>query len=226
MKLLVVEDEIDINTLICKFLRGGGLVVESATTYKEARSKVAEYDYDCIVLDLSLPDGDGLDLIAFLKKHHPETCIIVVSARNTIQDKINGLDLGADDYLAKPFSMAELNARIKSVFRRRKQSGHDQITFHELQMLTESREFFVNGKPVVLTPKEYDLLLYFMTNCNRVLTKENIVEHLWGDSLVVNASSFDFVYTHIGNLRRKIVEAGGHDYIKSVYSLGYKLSEA
>ena len=225
MKLLVVEDELEINELICHFFKSEGFVVESTSTLKESIYKVHDYEYDCVILDLSLPDGDGLELITLLKKEHASTCIIVVSARNTIKDKINGLDIGADDYLAKPFSMAELNARIKSVIRRCKFEGNQEISFNELKILPESRQFFVNGMEVILTPKEYDLLMYMFMNKNRVLTKENIVEHLWGDSMGINANSFDFIYTHIRNLRRKVIEADGKDYIKSIYSLGYKFTD-
>ena len=225
MKLLVIEDEYEINDSICKFFRNEGFVVESAATFGDARTRISENAYDCVVLDLSLPDGDGLNLIAALKKHHSATSIIVVSARNSIADKINGLNLGADDYLAKPFSMAELNARIKSVIRRSRFSGNQGVIYNELKILPESRQFFVHGQEVILTPKEFDLLGYLLMNKNRVLTKESIVEHLWGDDMCVNASSFDFIYTHIRNLRRKIMDAGGNDYIKSVYSLGYKFTE-
>ena len=222
MKLLVVEDEFEINELICHFFESEGFVVESASTLKEAIFKIYDYEYDCIILDLSLPDGDGLDLITRLKRERPSTCVIIVSARNSIEDKINGLDIGADDYLAKPFSMAELNARIRSVIRRCKFEGNPIITFNELKISPDTRQFFVNDTEIILTPKEYDLLMYMFMNKNRVLTKENIVEHLWGDSMGINANSFDFIYTHIRNLRHKIIEAGGNDYIKSVYSLGYK----
>ena len=225
MKILVVEDENEICELICNFLKSEGFVVEQAGTLREARSRLCGYEYDCAVLDLSLPDGDGLDLISWLKKRRPETCIIVVSARSSIQDKVNGLDLGADDYLAKPFSMAELNSRIKSVIRRCRFSGNPEVVFNELKVLPESRQFFVCGQEVLLTPKEFDLLSYFLMNRNRVLTKENIVEHLWGDAMDISAGPFDFIYTHIRNLRHKIMEAGGRDYIRSVYSLGYKFTD-
>ena len=225
MKLLVVEDEFEINKLICHFFKNEGFIVESASTLYEATNKIYDYEYDCVILDLSLPDGDGLNLITRIKEKESSTCIIVVSARNSIEDKINGLDIGADDYLAKPFSMAELNARIKSVIRRCKFSGNQEIKFNELKILPDSRQFFVNDQEVVLTPKEYDLLIYMFMNKNRVLTKENIVEHLWGDSMGISANSFDFIYTHIRNLRHKIMEVGGNDYIKSIYSLGYKFTD-
>ena len=222
MKLLIVEDESEINDLMCRFFKSEGFVVESAATYQEAFSNIFDYEYDCVVLDLNLPDGDGLNLIQELKNKESKSCIIVVSARDSLEDKIEGLDMGADDYLSKPFSMAELNARIKSIMRRSHFSGNKQVVFNELMVLPDSRQFFVNHNEVMLTPKEYDLLCYFFMNKNRVLTKENIVEHLWGDSMGITADSFDFIYTHIRNLRRKIVDAGGKDYIQSIYSIGYK----
>ena len=226
MKLLIVEDEIEINELMCRFFKSEGFVVETAATYHEALNKICDYEYDCLVLDLNLPDGDGMDLIRYLKRMNAKSCIVVVSARDSLEDKIEGLEKGADDYLAKPFSMAELNARIKSVVRRSHFSGNRQVIFRELKVNPDSRQVFVNDTEVMLTPKEYDLLCYFLMNKNRVLTKENIVEHLWGDSMGIAADSFDFIYTHIRNLRRKVMEAGGQDYIQYIYSVGYKFVDA
>ena len=225
MKLLVIEDELEINGSICNFFISEGFLVEHATCYADALSKIEDFNYDCIILDLSLPDGDGLNLIKEIKKGDSKTCIIVVSARGSLDDRVMGLDLGADDYLPKPFSMVELNARIKSVIRRTRFSGDNQIEFNELRILPDSRQFFVNDEELQLTPKEYDLLCYFLMNKNRILTKENIAEHLWGDLMGINANSFDFIYTHIRNIRHKIIKAGGKDYIQSVYSVGYKFVE-
>ena len=225
MKILVVEDEYEINESICHFFKSEGYIVESVSTFNDALDKIYDYEYDCVILDLSLPDGDGLKLITKLKARHSSTCIVVVSARNTINDKINGLDIGADDYLVKPFCMAELNARIKSVMRRSQFSGKQEVVFHELRISPESRQFFVNDREVCLTPKEFDLIIYLYINKNRVLTKENIVEHLWEDYVGISSDSYDFIYTHIRNLRHKIMEAGGTDYIKSIYSLGYKFTD-
>ena len=222
MKLLIVEDEIEINDMICRFFRAEGFVVETAADFRTALNKVLDFEYDCIVLDLNLPDGDGLNLIRELKGMNSKSCIVVVSARDSLDDKVEGLEIGADDYLPKPFSIAELNARIKSVVRRSHFAGNRQMVFNELKVLPDSRQVFVNEQEITLTPKEYDLLCYFFMNKNRVLTKENIVEHLWGDSMGIAADSFDFIYTHIRNLRRKIMDAGGNDYIQSIYSVGYK----
>lgn len=222
MKLLVIEDELEINESICRFFKAEGFLVENAANYNEAIYKVQDYNYDCIILDLSLPDGDGLDLIKEIKKEESKACIIVVSARDSLDDKVTGLEIGADDYLSKPFSMVELNARIKSVIRRSHFSGDNQVQFNELKIVPNSRQFFVNEVEIQLTPKEYDLICYFVMNQNKILTKENIAEHLWGDLMGISANSFDFIYTHIRNLRHKIVEAGGKDYIQSIYSIGYK----
>ena len=226
MKLLIVEDELEINHSLCRFFRSEGFLVESAATYSGALDKICSYEYDCMILDLNLPDGDGMNLIHEMKKTGSDCCIIVLSARSSMEDKIEGLETGADDYLAKPFSMAELNARIKSVVRRSHFSGNRQIVFNELKVLPDSRQVFVKDTEIILTPKEYDLLCYFLMNRNRVLTKENIVEHLWGDSMGTSADSFDFIYTHIRNLRRKVIEAGGSDYIQSIYSIGYKFNDS
>lgn len=226
MKLLIVEDELEIQQLISRFFKNEGFVVEATGTYEGAQEKLALYEYDCAIIDITLPDGNGLNLIRDIKYRKLSVCIIVVSARNSIEDKISGLDAGADDYLAKPFSLAELNARIRSVWRRSRFGGHTDLLFNELRIVTESRQCFVNETELTLTPKEYDLIVYFILNKNRVLSKEGIVEHLWGDLMSLNANSFDFIYTHIRNLRHKILEAGGKDYIKSIYSIGYKFGDA
>ena len=226
MKLLIVEDELEIQELISRFFKNEGFLVETACTYAQAQEKLDLYEYECAIIDITLPDGNGLNLIREIKSRKLPVCIIVVSARNSIEDKISGLDAGADDYLAKPFSLAELNARIKSVLRRSRFGGSSDILFNELRIDTESRQFFVNGVELALTPKEYDLIVYFILNKNRVLSKESIVEHLWGDMMGINANSLDLIYTHIRNLRHKIVQAGGKDYIKSIYSIGYKFCES
>ena len=226
MKLLVIEDELEINESICRFFKSEGFLVENAICYQDALFKIEDFDYDCIILDLSLPDGDGLELIKEIKKQESKPCIIVVSARDSLDDKVMGLELGADDYLSKPFSMVELNARIKSVIRRSHFSGDNMVQFNELRIAPDSRQFFVHETEIQLTPKEFDLICYFVMNKNRILTKENIAEHLWGDFMGISANSFDFIYTHIRNLRHKIVEAGGKEYIQSVYSIGYKFVDA
>jgi DNA-binding response OmpR family regulator len=176
------------------------------------------------LIDITLPGGSGLDIVKELKKSNPKTGIIIISAKNSLDDKIAGLDLGADDYITKPFHLAELNSRINSVLRRRNFEGSNEIVFEKLKLAPEKQEVFANNKPVSLTKKEFDLLLFFISNKNRVVTKESIAEHLWGDEMDM-ADSFDFIYSHIKNLRKKIMDAGADDYIKSIYGIGYKFSD-
>lgn len=223
MKILVVEDEAGLLESIVSFLREEGFVCEKAASYFAAVDKLAGFIYDIVVLDITLPDGNGLDLLKKIKEQHPETGTLIVSARNSLDDKINGLDLGADDYITKPFHLSELHSRIRAVLRRRKFQGSQAIEFQEIRLLPEERAVHVHEKILNLTPKEYELLLFFVTNKERVLTRQSIAEHLWGDYMDA-ANHFDFVYTHLNNLRKKIKNAGGNDYINTVYGIGYKFS--
>lgn len=223
MKVLLVEDEAELAQAIIEFLKKEGFVCEHASTFLAADEKLELYSYDCVLLDLNLPGGNGLNLLRKLKALHSRAGVIILSAKNAIDDKIAGLDLGADDYLSKPFHLAELNARIKSVLRRKQFDGQQLIRFEELTINPEEQEVRVVNQVLTLTKKEYDLLLFFLSNRNRLLTKESIAEHLWGDDMDL-ADSFDFIYTHIKNMRKKIVEAGGKDYVKTVYGMGYKFS--
>lgn len=198
---------------------------EAASTYTTANQKIILYSYDCCLIDIGLPDGNGLKLITKLKQYQPQTGTIIISARHSLDDKVKGLDMGADDYLIKPFHLQELNARLKSVIRRRMQQGQSMVTFEEIKVVPETFEAYVHEQLLSLTKKEFDLLLYLITNRNRVIPKENIAEHLWGD-YIDEVGSFDFVYTHIKNLRKKIVENGGKDYLKTIYGVGYKFTNA
>ena len=225
MKLLVIEDEPEINNALCSFFKTEGFEVESARGYLEAYDKIGHTEYDCILLALSLPDGDGLDLIRQLKIQDSPACIIVISSRDSLDDKIKGLDLGADDYLSKPFCMAELHARIKSVLRRSHWGEGNQTVFNEIKVIPACRQVFIHNQEVQLTPKEFALLHYFILNKNRVLTKDNLVNHLCDEPMGVSVPSYDFIYTHIRNLRHKITQAGGNDYIQSIYSIGYRFAE-
>jgi DNA-binding response OmpR family regulator len=224
MKILVVEDEPELLFTLSSYLTEVGYVCETADRFGTAFEKVSLYEYDVVLLDISLPGGNGLNLIETVKQISLKTGIIVVSAKDSLDDKISGLDLGADDYMTKPFQLSELNSRIKAVLRRRHFDGTSQIRFNEIWVDTNTKTTEVQGKPVVLTRKEYDLLLFFLVNKNRLLTKETIAEHLWGDNIDL-ADNFDFIYTHINNLRRKIMSVGGNDYIKTVYGMGYKFTE-
>lgn len=220
MKLLFVEDDQDLLKSMLFYFNEIGYNCEKAKTVTEAVEKVGVYDYDCIILDLVLPDGSGLDLLEEIKLRKIDVGIIILSANSNLDDKLKGLDRGADDYLTKPFHLSELNSRIKSIIRRKKQGGSAVITFNELEINTDAQEVYVNNVLIHLTKKEFDLLLYLIFNKNKVVAKSSISEHLWGD-FMDQSDSFDSVYSHVKNLKRKLKEGGGQDYIKSLYGIGY-----
>ncbi|GJM61789.1 MULTISPECIES: response regulator transcription factor [Persicobacter] len=224
MKLLIVEDNDLLAADMQDHLMENGYLIERAATVADAKEKIGVYSYEVIILDLGLPDGNGLDVIRVLKEKESKTGILIVTANDTVEDKVKGLELGADDYITKPFHQAELNARIKSLIRRKNAQGNNELRVGDLMVNTVAGEVKVGGKTLDLTRKEYELLLYFMYNKNRVLTKEGIAEHLWGDH-IDQAENFDFIYNHIKNVRKKITAAGGENSIKSVYGMGYKLTE-
>lgn len=225
MKILVVEDEQTLRESIAAYLSKQHYLCEVAANYREALNKIESFPYDCIVLDLMLPDGNGLKLLEAIKRDKRADGVIILSARNELDDKLAGLQLGADDYLTKPFHLAELGLRIAAIIRRKNFAGAKNIQFEGLSINTEGRTVNVHGKELPLTQKEFDLLLYFVINKNRVLSKNAIAEHLWGDDMDA-ADSHNFIYTHIKNLRRKLEAAGAGDYIKSLYGTGYKFSAA
>lgn len=220
MKLLLIEDEPELRKSIKQYLHQEGYVVESVSDFMKASQKVMVYDYDCILVDITLPQGNGLDIIRILKENNSKAGIIIISAKTSSDDKVTGLDLGADDYLAKPFDLAELNSRIKALIRRRSFEGSKSIVLNEIRIVPEERTVKVNNTPVNLTAKEYDLLLFFISNKNRVLSKNSIAEHLWGDDSD-QMDSHDFIYVHLMNLRKKLAEKGGKDYIQTIYGIGY-----
>jgi DNA-binding response OmpR family regulator len=222
MKVLIVEDEKELASSITSYLSQEKYICECVNNFAFASEKIDLYNYDCLIVDIILPDGNGLDIIKNLKKQKSDTGIIIISARNSLNDKITGLDIGADDYLTKPFHLSELNSRIKSIIRRRSFSGSNEINFEKLRILPDNSQVFVDNKELVLTKKEYDLIMYLIINKNRVVTKESIAEHLWGDNIDM-VDSYDFLYNHIKNVRKKIMEAGGEDYIETVYKMGYRL---
>jgi DNA-binding response OmpR family regulator len=224
MKVLIVEDEAALAKSIADFLSRSGAIVESASTLDAGLRVTARNPYDCILLDVMLPDGNGLDILKAMKRANNDAGIIVISAKNSLTDKVRGLALGADDYLTKPFQLVELNARIHAVVRRKKHEGKPVVAFREIEIDTFACQARVHATPVPLTRKEYDLLLFFMANKNRVLSKESIAEHLWGD-YILDAAAFDFIYAHVKNLRKKIQQAGGRDYITTVHGLGYVMKE-
>lgn len=224
MKILLIEDEKELSYAITEYLQNENYLCEAVFNFEHAVEKINLYHYDCIIVDITLPDGSGLNVIRALKENKSETGIIIISARNSLDDKVTGLEIGADDYLTKPFHLPELNARIKSIIRRRSFSGVNEIVFNELRVFPEKMEVTVSGESLNLTKKEYDLLVFFLSNKDRILTREAIAEHLWGDEMDM-ADSFDFIYTHIKNLRKKIMEKGGEDYIKTIYAMGYKFTD-
>lgn len=224
MKILIVEDELELATAIANYLNCEKYLCEMVHDYNTALEKIDLYNYECIILDLNLPDGCGFDLIRALKIKQSNSGIIVISARDALNDKIEGLDLGADDYLSKPFSLSELNARLRSVIRRRHFQGQVEYYYNEIKIQPDVRKVFVNNKLIELTRKEYDLLIYLITNQRKVLSKETIIEHLWGDYMGIEADSYDALYTHMGNLRKKLQDAGSIDYIETVYAVGYKFN--
>jgi DNA-binding response OmpR family regulator len=225
VKILLIEDEPELRKSIKQYFHQEGYLVESAADYTKASEKAEDYDYDCVLVDITLPGGNGLDIVKQLKKNNSKAGIIIISAKNSLDDKIIGLDLGADDYLPKPFHLSELNARIKALVRRRNFEGNKAITANEITIIPEERKVSVNENEVVLTGKEYDLLLFFISNKNRVLSKNSIAEHLWGDD-TDQVDSYDFIYTHLKNLRKKLSEKGCIDYIQTVYGIGYSFKIA
>ena len=224
MKILIIEDEKALRDSIKQYLEYQGFVCETAEDFLAGKDKVLQFAYDCVVVDLGLPYGNGLDIVSAIKEMESKAGIIIISARNALDDKLKGLELGSDDYLTKPFHLSELNARINAIVRRRTFEGNKVIRFNEIKLDPEAQRITVNDKPVELTEKEYRLLEYFIANQRRVLTKSAIAEHVWGDEYV-QAGDYDFIYSHIKNVRKKLMEAGSADYIKTVYRSGYRLTD-
>jgi DNA-binding response OmpR family regulator len=223
MKVLIIEDHQELARNILDFLGREGYVCELSETLEAAREKLSLFRYDCILLDIGLPDGNGISLLHQIRSEHKDSNVLIISAKNALDDKIIGLEKGADDYITKPFHLAELHARIRAVYRRKNLGGANIVEFNEISLNTDTFEAKVENTILDTTPKEFDLLLYFMVNKNRVLSRQSIAAHLWGD-YTDNLANFDFVYQHVKNLRRKIGHAGGTDYISTVYGLGYKFN--
>jgi DNA-binding response OmpR family regulator len=224
MKILIIEDEQELLATMKNYLESEGFLCETAISYFEAEDSLSAYNYDIIVLDLTLPGGNGLDLIKLIKDRNSQAGLLIVSAKNSLDDKIKGLDMGADDYISKPFHLAELNSRIKSLIRRRHFDGTNELLYNEIKINVDSNKVSVNGENVDLTRKEYEILLYFMVNRDKLITRESIAEHVWGDDISY-ADNFDFIYSQIKNLRKKIGQKNGRDYIHNMYGLGYKFSD-
>ncbi|WP_072531695.1 response regulator transcription factor [Bacteroides ilei] len=221
MKILIVEDDKDLREITTTSLEKERYVVSQAPDYRTALQKIEDYDYDCILLDIMLPDGNGLDLLQELHDLGKKTSVIILSARDSLEDKVQGLDLGADDYLPKPFHLAELHARIKSLLRRNQREGDRKVQFGNIELFPDSFKVQVGGKDVELNRKEYDILYYFMSRPGRLVNKNILAESVWGDH-IDQVDNFDFIYAQIKNLRKRLKEAGATPELKSVYGFGYK----
>lgn len=224
MKILLIEDEPGLRSAIAEYLHGDGFHVEQAGTYAEGAAKVRAFTYDCLLIDITLPGGSGLDLVDLAKRAHPRAGLIVISARDAVEDKVRGLDLGADDYLAKPFHLSELTARIKALVRRKSYDGAREVRYREIAVDLDALRVTVAGAEVHLTRSEQALLLFFLANAGRVVSKEALAETIVGDH-AASLVSLDFLYSHVKNLRKKITDAGGGDYVAAVYGLGYRWGE-
>lgn len=221
MKILIVEDDNDLREITTHSLEKERYVVSQAPDYRTALQKIEDYDYDCILLDIMLPDGNGLDLLAELHALGKHTNVIILSAKVSLEDKVNGLDLGADDYLPKPFHLAELHARIKSLLRRKLREGERKLQVGNVELFPDDFRVMVQGKEIELNRKEYDILNYFMSRPGRLVNKNTLAESVWGDH-IDQVDNFDFIYAQIKNLRKRLKDAGATPELKSVYGFGYK----
>ena len=224
MKILIIEDEPDLRETIRASLLKEKFVVETAEDFFCAMNKINDYDYDCILLDIMLPGGSGLDVLRELKRLRRSDSVLILSAKDSLDDKVEGLNLGADDYLTKPFHLAELNARVKSLIRRRQAQGDMSVRVGNLLIHPDDRTVEVEGCVLQLNRKEYDLLYYFTVNPGRVINKVSLAESVWGDN-IDQADSLDFIYSQVKNLRRKLKQSKASVELKAVYGFGYKLTE-
>lgn len=223
MKILIIEDEPSLRELIQCSLEKERYVVEAAADFQSGLRKIEDYDYDCVLLDIMLPDGNGLNLLEQLKKMRKRENVIIISAKDSLDDKVLGLELGADDYLPKPFHLAELNARIKSVIRRQRRDGEMDIRLANIRIVPDTFQVFVDDKEIELNRKEYDILLYFANRPGRLVNKNTLAESVWGDH-IDQVDNFDFIYAQIKNLRKKLKDAGALAELKAVYGFGYKMT--
>jgi DNA-binding response OmpR family regulator len=224
VKILAIEDEQDLRESIAGYFTAAGDICETAADYSTASAKINLYRYDCILLDITLPGGHGLGLLKLLKEgRHPDG-VLIISAKNSLDDRLSGLDLGADDYLTKPFHLSELKSRVTAIVRRKTFNGNNLLVFKEINIDLMAKEVKIGKKNLRLTPKEYAMLLYFIANNGRVVSKSAIAEHIWGD-LADTADDLSFVYSHIKNLRKKLINAGTGDYIQAAYGMGYKFTD-
>lgn len=223
MKLLIIEDEQGLRDNIVQFLQKEQFIVEAVADFHSAMEKVSLYDYDCILLDVGLPDGNGLSVLKALKTRQKRDNVIIISAKDSLDDKLEGLELGADDYLTKPFHLAELNARIKAVLRRKALDGRNVVSLNNMELDFDERTLRVDDAEIHLNRKEFDILAFFVVNKNRLIYKSALAEHVWGDHMD-NADNFDFIYSQIKNLRKKLKDHGANLEIQAIYGVGYKLT--
>ncbi len=221
MKILIIEDQSEISDAIRKYLKPQGIICETAGKLEDAVCKIGLFHYDCILLDLNLPDGDGFEILKLLKTSGKDEGIIIISAKETLETRLDAFNMGADDYLTKPFHLSELLVRIQALIRRKNFKGSNIVTYKEIAVDLLSKIVTVNGVKIDITRKEIDLLLFLIGNENKVLSKGAIAEHLSGD-MAEMLDNHDFVYAHIKNLKKKLGKAGSEDYIATVYGLGYK----
>ncbi|WP_312136495.1 response regulator transcription factor [Sphingobacterium sp.] len=222
MKILIIEDELALSQTVEEFLKSENFLTETAHDYHAGLEKALTYDYDCILLDIMLPGGSGLEILMALKKQHKKQPVLILSAKDSVEDKVLGLEIGADDYLAKPFHLAELLARVKSIIRRNARDGEKLLQYKNVTVDPDNRQVLVDGKEMVLNRKEYDLFYYFMLRPNKLMEKTSLIESVWGDSSD-QADSLDFIYSQIKNIRKKLKEAQAAMDLQAVYGVGYKL---
>lgn len=218
---MIIEDQRSLSDSICDYLHSQHYLCEQAFDYAQAKLMVGCYKYDCVLLDLMLPGGNGLDILQSVRARNNDTGVIIISAKDALDDKLRGLQLGADDYLAKPFALSELSMRIYALIRRREFSSSNLFQSDGITINLLTKEVKVGGKSVALTRSEYELLLFFLSNKGKVLSKMAIAEHLSGE-MADMMSNFDFVYSHIKNLKSKLSKAGAKGFLKTIYATGYK----
>jgi DNA-binding response OmpR family regulator len=222
--VLLVEDEKLLSQSVVQYLSNSGITCKQAYTVNSAINQMSDFDFDCIVIDIGLPDGSGIDLIRHIKQKKIDAGLIIITARNSLEDKLEGFSTGADDFLVKPFHLSELNVRITAIVRRKNFDGKETLEYNEIFVKSEARTVFIKEKKINLTKKEFELLVYFISNRNKIVTKDAIAYSLWKNNADLAISS-DIIYTHIKNLRKKLVEAGAKDYVNAVYGIGYKFGE-
>lgn len=224
MKLLIIEDEQGLRESIEAYFSEAGNVCETAENFNTAKEKINLYRYDCILLDITLPGGNGLKILETLKNNNFPDGVLIISAKNALEDRLNGLDFGADDYLTKPFHLSELRARVTAIVRRKSFGGNNLLRFNEISIDLQARVVQVHNQILKVTRKEYALLLYFIVNKGKIVSKNAIAEHLWGDEFDM-VDNFDFIYSHVKNIRKKLTESGSKDYIQAAYGMGYKFTD-